>query len=1359
MARVNEIPSRWLKAFARTTRVALWVLASAWITLGLLWGGLHFVIVPRIGELRPWLEQQASQRMGITVRIGDILATSNGLIPSVELRDVRLQGADGREALHLSSVLAALSVRSAMGLGFEQLYVAAPEVAVRRSADGRIWVAGFVLPEGTGNGGAAADWVFSQTELVVRGGRVRWSDELRGQPTLELADVDVLIRNRHGVHSMRLDADPPAGWGTRLSLRGRFQQPLFTSHPGDWRGWRGQAYAEAMQLDLAQLRNYADLGADVDLRQGAGSLRAWVELDHAQVKAATADVALQAVTVKLAAALEPLDLEQVSGRLGLRQLDAGQEFSTKGLTFSTRDGLHWPGGNVQLSLMQAQPGKPAHGTLQADRLDLAAISEIASRLPLHASAHSLFAQLAPKGLVEQLALDWQGDIASPQSFASRGRISQLAFAAQPHGHAGIPGLQGATVDFDLNQDGGKASLALQDGSVEFPGIFEQSVVHFDALAGDMQWKHRGDSIQVETGRLRFANADAQGEAQIKWQTAAVPKGASPEARFPGVLDLSGSLSRGNAAAVPRYLPLVMNALARDYLGQALLGGDGSNVRFKVKGDLAHFPFSTPKQGEFQISAHVDNASYAYAPALVLPRDSAPWPVLTQVSGELLLDRDSLRIQAAKGLLAGGTALQFSKTEVAINKLYEAPVVTVAAEAHGPLAEGLAFVNASPIGGWLGGALSRTAVSGNADIRVKLAIPVAHAERTTVQGSVAFNGNDFQFAPGVPRLSRTRGTLGFTENGFTLNGAQARALGGDVRLDGAMNFGNTALARSTPGSLRMAGIASAEGLRQASELGPITRLGQFSSGSTAYTATLVLKSGVPELLVNSNLTGMTLNLPAPFFKAAETSLPMRLESSLVRASLLPGARLQDQLQLELGRLASVVYVRDISGAQARVLRGAIAVGLNGDEAAPLPAEGVVANVNVGELDVDAWSAVLARLGEATAGLGSAALDAATQSYMPGRIALRAKELQVGGRSFRQVLLGFARDGQVWRGNVDAAELDGYVEYRPSTAATAGLVYARLAHLVIGQSVAKDVEKLLDQQPASIPALDVVVDDMELRGKKLGRVEVQAVNLGGAARDGVREWRLNRFNISTPEATFTASGNWAQVNAQGAVAAPAGARERRRTALNFKLDVADTGDLLKRFGMPGVIAKGRGLVAGQVSWLGAPLSPDYASMGGGFNVNMESGQFLKADPGIAKLLGVLSLQSLPRRLALDFRDVFSDGFAFDFVRGDVTIEQGMAHTSNLQMKGVNAAVLMEGQADIAKETQNIKVLVIPEVNVAGASLLYSAINPLVGLTTFLANVILRKPLSESNTQEFLIDGTWLDPHVTRMEHKTEAAPASK
>jgi uncharacterized protein YhdP len=374
-----------------------------------------------------------------------------------------------------------------------------------------------------------------------------------------------------------------------------------------------------------------------------------------------------------------------------------------------------------------------------------------------------------------------------------------------------------------------------------------------------------------------------------------------------------------------------------------------------------------------------------------------------------------------------------------------------------------------------------------------------------------------------------------------------------------------------------------------------------------------------------------------------------------------------------------------------------------------------------------------------------------AYLPTSMAVRARTVVFGGRKLNNVVLGGARDGLLWRANLDALEMSGYVEYRQPAGVGDGRLFARMSRVSIGQSTAQDVETLLDEQPAGIPALDVVVEDFELRGKKLGRVEVEAVNLGATGvRDGPREWRLNHFNIITPEAVLTAGGNWAAINA--AAGAPKGnIKERRRTSLNFKLDISDAGDVLNRFGMTGVVRKGKGKIEGQVAWSGSPITLDYPSLTGAFNVNVETGQFLKADPGIAKLLGVLSLQSLPRRLTLDFRDVFSEGFAFDFLRGDVNIVQGIARTNNLQMKGVNAAVLMEGQADIAKETQSIKVVVVPEINAGSASLIATVINPIMGLSTFLAQMILRMPLIAATTQEFFIDGTWVDPRVTHVERK--------
>ena len=418
--------------------------------------------------------------------------------------------------------------------------------------------------------------------------------------------------------------------------------------------------------------------------------------------------------------------------------------------------------------------------------------------------------------------------------------------------------------------------------------------------------------------------------------------------------------------------------------------------------------------------------------------------------------------------------------------------------------------------------------------------------------------------------------------------------------------------------------------------------------------------------------------------------------------------------------------------------------------------MVANIQQDRLDVDAWEDVLTQatltppLAPTDTPATAAAEPGGAQDYLPTSMALRARALTLQGRTLHNVVLGAVRDNTTWHANLDANELNGYLEYRQpgSPNYVNGRIFARLSRINMPQSDVTQVEQLLDEQPGSLPALDIVVEDFELRGKHLGRVEIEAQNRGGDGSQ--REWRLTRFNILAPEASLTATGNWAVLGAAGRGVQST----ERRTVLHFKLDIRDSGDLLARMGMANVIRRGKGRMDGQVAWIGAPFSPDYPSMTGQINLNIESGQFLKADPGLAKLLGVLSLQSLPRRLALDFRDVFSEGFAFDFVRGDVRIEQGVAITNNLQMKGVNAAVLMEGSAHIERETQDLRVVVVPEINALTASLVATAINPVIGLGSFLAQVFLRGPLIEAATQEFHIDGTWGDPQIQRVARRGRA-----
>jgi uncharacterized protein YhdP len=203
------------------------------------------------------------------------------------------------------------------------------------------------------------------------------------------------------------------------------------------------------------------------------------------------------------------------------------------------------------------------------------------------------------------------------------------------------------------------------------------------------------------------------------------------------------------------------------------------------------------------------------------------------------------------------------------------------------------------------------------------------------------------------------------------------------------------------------------------------------------------------------------------------------------------------------------------------------------------------------------------------------------------------------------------------------------------------------------------------------------------------------------------------------------------------------------MDFKLDLFDSGAYLERLGFGRVLRGGKGRLAGQLSWAGSPLTPQLPSLNGQFKLALDSGQFLPAGPGVGRLLGVLSLQTLPRRLLLDFRDVFAEGFLFDNVSGDVSVKDGVARTNNLRMRGVQAAVLMEGAADIHRETQDLRVIVVPQIDAGTAALAYAAINPAVGLGAFVAQLFLRRPLMAASTREFHVYGNWDEPQVDRIE----------
>jgi uncharacterized protein (TIGR02099 family) len=1345
-------------------RVARWVFGLAFATWSLLlvaWLSLHWFILPHIERWRAPIEARASHALGVSVKIGRIDVRSSGWVPGFELRDVVLLDAAGRTALRLPRIVAALSPRSlvALDLRFEQLLVEAPQLEVRRDAQGRIRVAGldFGGNGASDDGSDAADWFFRQSEFVVRGGAIRWVDEQRPAPPLELTGVDFVVRNGLREHDIRLDATPGPDWGDRFTVEGRFTQPLL-SRGGDWRRWSGSAYVNLPRADLRELRERVQL--PFELSEGNGALRAWFELAEGEPRAATLDLALREVRLRLAPDVEPLVFEQVQGRLEGQRDDAGVTLALKRFGFVTGDGIRWPAGDLSFALRQ-KPGEPAEGgSLSAQRLDAGLIAQIATRVPIGAPLRKLLADLNPRGVATDIAAEWDGPVDAPSRYRATGLLTGVALAsraAPEPDDPGRPGLENASIELHANERGGDARIAIDQGAVELPGVFAEPRVVLDQFSAHLAWRidppRRGEAeprLTVQLKDVKFANPDAHGTLSATWNSGE-PADTPHGGRFPGRIELDGTLADGAGVRIARYLPLGVPEATRRYVEGAVRAGTVKTATFRVKGHVREFPFQRPRQdGEFRIDGTAEDGVFAFVP------DDPQWPALTRVSGELVIDRSSLEIRNAR---AASGAVDWSQVQGGIRNFGDKPMLTLDGTARGPLADMLRIVNSTPIGGWIGHSLAASTASGPAELKLALGIPLSQVSATTVKGSLALPGNDLRVMTDTPVLANAKGRVDFTQKGFAVLGASARVLGGDAAFEGGTQADDTI--RFSGG-----GTATADGLRRATELGPVARVATLASGQAAYRVTLAFAKGRPQLLVTSSLAGVAIDLPAPLGKAAAQPLELRYQTQAVDEGVAPGVA-RESLRLDVGNgLLQAAYLRESAGDASRVLRGGIGV----QAPAPTPAAGVSASIAVQQLDVDAWEQVYERVfGHAAAapsiavsagasaaaagGAGAAAADP-HEDFVPDAVGLRAQELRWGSQRLSAVLIGASEENGLWRANVNADQLDGYVEFRPPrrrAATNPGRVYARLSRLSIPKTEGdQQVESLLDEPPTAVPGLDIVVDDFELHGKRLGRVEIQAANRTHRepGKEPVREWRLDKLDFTVPEATFAATGVWA--------AAQAGVR--RRASIDFKLNVSDSGALLERMGAGKALRGGKGQVSGQVAWTGSPFSPDFPSLAGQVNLSMEAGQFLKAEPGAARLLSVLSLQSLPRRLTLDFRDLFEEGFAFDNVSGDVKIEQGVAHTNNLRMRAPAAVVLMEGSADLARETQDLRVVVVPEINAGTASLAYALINPAVGIGTFLAQYFLRRPISEASTREFHVSGTWDDPKVERVERKRTASAAA-
>ncbi len=1320
----------------------VWLLAACCLAAALGYLALRHYFWPRLDEWRPQIVAELGRQIGRPVEIARLQTGFEGLLPSLRIEGLTVADDDGTPALVVPAALLVLSPRTLLAAEprLALLQLDSPRVRVERRMAGRWRVAGVDFATDAADEGSALTRLLEQRRIVVRGGRIDFHDRLADRrQTIESVDIGIGSVGRRHRGSISAGA-LPGGW-QRLQFAVEFYRTP-RSRPADPASWIGEVYAGADRADIGWLRR-AGPALTAPLEALQADFKGWLRFDRgrlrdAQLKLAATDLRWRTGTGSAGL----LSFPELALDARLRFEGEGSELTVDGLRLREGSGLTLTAdGPLKARLDGAARLAGVQGALR--NVDAGAALALMRRLPLEPAARRAIDQWAVSGRIASLNGRWTrrdapraamaGPSAAPlaQPFAGGefelvAGFEGLSARRLPAGPAkpaalavadarpaiGLPWVENIDGQVRLSNAAGTLRIDARRAVIGFPGLLAEPVVPFDTLQGSARfaWEdidgQRQFNAELET--LRFANADAAGTVSGRYRTGG---------RGAGILDLQGRVERGEGIQIARYLPLSLSAPVREWVRRAVVAGRLDDLRFAVRGDLADFPFARPADGEFFVDARLADAVIDYA---------GGWPRIERGEGRFRLERNGLQVALRSGRLFD---VALGPTTATIRDFGEA-AVRIEGSGEGAGQQMIRFVNQSPLSSRIDDFVRDTVAQGNARLQLRLDLPLRELDRTRVAGSVTFLGNNVTLDSTIPPFSDVTGTLEFSDQGLALRGLSATFLGGPLKVDGET---------PEPGrfALRAQGRIDAANMLALVD-NPLTRR---LSGETGYSATIHVSRRAVSMTLDSDLVGLQSTLPAPFDKRAAARWPLTVRTS-AEPPPDPGTRsMRDTIRVELGDAVRVALERERDPASARLLirRGAFAI----DGEPVLPERGLSLLLNTTALDLDAWLPLLMGGDMREAQQRAVSGFAPGFSLLPSSVSVVSPKVVVGGKQLHDVVFGATRVDGFWRANIGAREVNGFFNWRePAPGQRIGTLTARFARLEIPKARTSEFESLLDAAPDELPALDIAAEELVLGERRLGAMSLKATNSGTAA---LPVWRLDELKVANPWASLTATGTWA----------PARAGSPRATALDFELSVADAGQLLGVYGLRNALRGGVGTVSGNLSWLGSPMAIDYPSLGGRLRLEMGKGQFLKSEPGLAKLIGVLSLQSLPRRLSLDFRDVFAEGFSFDDIQGDVRVQAGVAHTERFRMRGVQAQVDIRGQASLAQETQALEVAVRPEINAGLASLAYAAIaNPAIGLGTFLAQFVLRQPLQQLLSYEYRISGSWADPQVVEYRRAADA-----
>ncbi|EOY5958793.1 AsmA2 domain-containing protein YhdP [Escherichia coli] len=761
------------------------------------------------------------------------------------------------------------------------------------------------------------------------------------------------------------------------------------------------------------------------------------------------------------------------------------------------------------------------------------------------------------------------------------------------------------------------------------------------------------------------------------------------------LGILAGISTDDGSQAWRYFPEnLMGKDLVDYLSGAIQGGEADNATLVYGGNPQLFPYKH-NEGQFEVLVPLRNAKFAFQP---------DWPALTNLDIELDFINDGLWMKT-DGVNLGGVR---ASNLTAVIPDYSKEKLLIDADIKGPGKAVGPYFDETPLKDSLGATLQELQLDGDVNARLHLDIPL-NGELVTAKGEVTLRNNSLFIKPLDSTLKNLSGKFSFINSDLQSEPLTASWFNQPLNVDFSTKEGAKAYQVAV----------NLNGNWQPAKTGVLPEaVNEALSGSVAWDGKVGIDlpyhaGATYNIELNGDLKNVSSHLPSPLAKPADEPLAVnvKVDGNLNSFELTGQAGADNHFNSRWLLGQKLTLDRAIWAADSKTLP-------------PLPEQSGV-ELNMPPMNGAEWLALFQK--GAAESVGGAA-------SFPQHITLRTPMLSLGNQQWNNLSIVSQPTANGTLVEAQGREINATLAMRNNAPWLANIKY-----LYYNPSVAKTRG---DSTPSSpFPTTERINfrgwPDAQIRctecwfwGQKFGRIDSDITISGDTLT-------LTNGLIDTGFSRLTADGEW--VNNPG----------NERTSLKGKLRGQKIDAAAEFFGVTTPIRQSSFNVDYDLHWRKAPWQPDEATLNGIIHTQLGKGEITEINTGHAgQLLRLLSVDALMRKLRFDFRDTFGEGFYFDSIRSTAWIKDGVMHTDDTLVDGLEADIAMKGSVNLVRRDLNMEAVVAPEISATVGVAAAFAVNPIVGAAVFAASKVLGPLWSKVSILRYHISGPLDDPQINEV-----------